>query len=60
MSEKELRRVAVLERVAAGDLKLVDGAELLELSYRQGKRIWRRYRDGGARSQAQFSRLNAH
>lgn len=48
MSEKELRRVAVLERVAGGDLKLVDGAELLGLSYRQGKRIWRRYREKGA------------
>ena len=54
MSEKELRRVAVLERVAAGDLKLVDGAELLELSYRQGKRIWRRYRDGGLAARPNF------
>jgi len=48
MSERELRRVAVLGRVAAGELKLVQAAELLELSYRQGKRIWRRYREEGA------------
>jgi len=48
MSEKELRRAAVLERVAAGELRLVDAAELLDLSYRQGKRLWRRYRDEGA------------
>ena len=48
MSEKELRRLAVLGRVAGGDLKLVQAAELLELSYRQGKRIWRRFRDEGA------------
>ena len=47
MSEKELRRVAVLGRVAGGELKLVQAAELLELSYRQGKRIWRRYREEG-------------
>ena len=48
MSERELRRVAMLGRVAAGELKLVQAAELLELSYRQGKRIWRRYREEGA------------
>lgn len=48
MSEKELRRVAVLGRVAGGELKLVQAAELLEISYRQGKRIWRRYREQGA------------
>ncbi len=48
MSEKELRRVEVLGRVAAGELKLVQGAEVLEISYRQGKRMWRRYREEGA------------
>ena len=48
MSERELRRAAVLERVAAGEWKLVQAAELLGISYRQGKRIWRRYRDAGA------------
>lgn len=48
MSERELRRVAMLGRVAAGELKLVQAAELWELTYRQGKRIWRRYREEGA------------
>jgi len=48
MSERELRRAAMLGRVAAGELKLVQAAELLELSYRQGKRLWRRYREEGA------------
>ncbi len=48
MSEKELRRVAVLGRVAAGELKLVQAADLLGISYRQGKRVWRRYRNEGA------------
>ena len=48
MSEREQRRAAVLERVAAGEWKLVQAAELLGLSYRQGKRIGRRYREEGA------------
>ena len=48
MSEKELRRVEVLSRVRAGELKLVDGAERMGVSYRQGKRLWKRYREEGA------------
>jgi len=48
MSEQELRRVAMLGRVASGELKLVQAAEGLGLSYRQGKRIWRRFREEGA------------
>ncbi len=42
MSDKELRRAEVLARVKAGELKLVNAAELMELSYRQVKRLWRR------------------
>jgi transposase len=48
MSEKELRRAEVLARVKAGELRLGDAAELIELSYRQVKRLWRRYRAEGA------------
>jgi transposase len=48
MSEKELRRAEVLARVKAGELQLRNAAELMELSYRQGKRLWRRYRAEGA------------
>jgi hypothetical protein len=48
MSERELRRVEILSRVKAGELKLVSAAELMELSYRQGKRLWSRYRERGA------------
>ena len=48
MSSQELRRVEVLARVKAKELKLRDAAELLEISYRQAKRLWRRYRKGGA------------
>jgi transposase len=49
MSEKELRRAEVLARVKAGELQLVHAAELMELSYRQAKRLWGRYRDNGAK-----------
>ena len=48
MSKRELRRVGVLSRVASGELKLVDAAEILSLSYRQVKRIWQRYEKEGA------------
>lgn len=48
MSRKELRRAGVMSRVRAKDLKLMEGAELLGVSYRQGKRLWKRYREQGA------------
>ena len=47
MSGRELERVEVMGRVAKQDLKLSDAAALLELSYRQTKRVWRRYREAG-------------
>ena len=47
MSSRELERVEVMGRVASGGLKLVHAAEMLELSYRQTKRLWRRYRKKG-------------
>ena len=48
MSERELGRVEVLARVKSRQLRLVDAARLLKLSYRQTKRLWRRYRQEGA------------
>ena len=48
MSERELRRVEILSRVKAGELQLVEAAELMGVGYRQGKRVWKRYRHGGA------------
>src|SRR5260370_9851490 len=48
MSRRELERVEVMGRVAKQDLRLSDAAALLELSYRQTKRVWRRYRDVGS------------
>ena len=50
MSRKELKRVEVMGRVKARSLRLREAAELVELSYRQGKRIWARYREGGAKA----------
>ena len=50
MSKGELGRVEVLARVRSRELRVVDGAALLRLSYRQGKRLWKRYREGGAAS----------
>jgi len=49
LSQKELKRVEVLGRVKARSLRLREAAEMLELSYRQAKRIWVRYREGGAK-----------
>src|SRR5579859_7793248 len=48
MSQKELRRVEVLARVKSKELKVVDAASLSGVSYRQAKRLWKRYREEGA------------
>jgi transposase len=48
MSERELRRAAVLAQVASGAWTLVQAAERMDLSYRQGKRVWKRYQAEGA------------
>lgn len=50
LSRKELRRVEVMGRVKAGSLQLREAGEMLEVSYRQAKRIWARYRAGGAKA----------
>jgi transposase len=48
MSSKELKRLGVLARVEKEALNLVHAAEILGLSYRQAKRLWRRYQQDGA------------
>src|SRR4051812_18230683 len=48
MSTRELRRVEVLSRVKAGTLSLRSAATMLGVSYRQAKRLQRRYRADGA------------
>ena len=49
MSEVEIRRAEVLSRVAEGELGVVKAAGMLQVSYRQGKRLWKRYREEGPR-----------
>lgn len=48
MSGRELSRVQVLGRVKAQSLRLVEAAVLMGVGYRQAKRLWRRFRRGGA------------
>src|SRR5215510_7105456 len=48
MSTRELTRAGVLARVAAGTLTLGSAATLMAVSYRQAKRLYRRYRQEGA------------
>ena len=47
MSRKERRRLVVLSRVAERGMSLRDGAQVLGVSYRQARRIYRRYREEG-------------
>lgn len=48
MSRKERERLNELSRVGRGELKLVDAARILDLSYRQCQRVWARYKVAGA------------
>jgi molybdenum-dependent DNA-binding transcriptional regulator ModE len=43
MSEREMRRAAILAQVKSGAWTLVEAAERMEVSYRQAKRLWKRY-----------------
>jgi hypothetical protein len=47
MSRKELSRVEVLARVQSKELRVIDASQLLQVSYRQAKRLWKRYREEG-------------
>jgi len=48
MSIRELKRAAVLARVAAGDLGVLESAALLGVGERQAKRLWAVYEERGA------------
>ena len=48
MSKRELGRVEVLARVKRRELRVVDAAALMRVSYRQAKRLRKRYREEGA------------
>jgi transposase len=47
MSMRERKRLEVLSRVKRGEISLVKAAALLQLSYRQAKRVYGRYRREG-------------
>ena len=47
MSRKERRRLVEMEAVKRGEQSLRGAAERLGVSYRQGRRIWRRYQQSG-------------
>lgn len=48
MSTREQRRLELITRVTEGVLKLRAAAQMMRLSYRQAKRVLRRYREAGA------------
>lgn len=48
ISEEESRRSGVMARVKAGELKQVEAAAMLNLSYRQTKRMYQRYLKSGS------------
>jgi transposase len=47
LSAREVERAGVLRRVKEGKLKLVSAAQLLGISTRQAKRLWKRYQEQG-------------
>lgn len=47
MSAREVERAGVLRRVKENKLKLVSAAQMLGVSYRQAKRLWKRYEAQG-------------
>lgn len=50
MSRKDCRKVQVLSRVKEKLISVRRAGELLGLSHRQAKRLWKRYREGGERA----------
>jgi transposase len=56
MSGKERERLKVLARVKRGELNLKEAAELLEVSYRQCRRLHKRHQEAGDRGLVHRSR----
>ncbi len=50
MSRKDCRKVQVLSQVKEKLITVRRAAEVLGMSYRQAKRLWKRYREGGERA----------
>jgi hypothetical protein len=47
MSRKEGDWLTIMKGIKRRELTLVQAAQVMDLSYRQAKRVWRRYRDEG-------------
>ena len=47
MSRKERDRLTIMNEMKRRELTLVQAAQLMDLSYRQARRVWRRYRHEG-------------
>lgn len=47
MSGKERRRMGVMAAVKKEELSLAEGARVMKVSYRQAKRMWKRYQASG-------------
>ncbi len=47
MSTRESSRLKKLSQVEAGQVTLREAAAKMGLSYRQARRVWKRYREGG-------------
>ncbi len=43
MSQTERNRIPVMKSIGKGEINLVEAAKVLDRSYRQTRRIWRRY-----------------
>lgn len=50
MSAKERRRLELMGRIKRTEITLAKGAELMGISYRQSKRIWKRFQKSGDKS----------
>jgi hypothetical protein len=56
MSRKERETLVIMERVSRKEMKLAEGAEVMGITYRQSRRRYRRYREGGAEGLVHRSR----
>ena len=48
LSKRELRRAEVLTRVKSGELRVTEAADQMKTSYRNAKRLWKRYEEACA------------
>ncbi len=56
MSQKERKRLTVMKEIQERRLRVVEASEVLGVSYRQAKRIWKRYQLGGDSGLVHMSR----